>query len=575
MPKTKHSPVKLLSDLGIDVMNLSSQEDYKSALIEGLAKLQYTGETSSERFKILANEVRRVKTEQEKAKDPTYKTKEERPPIVKKTKITGKAFKKGSSVGRAENVAADTTGASAIQKWQPQAGAPLQQAEDVTPQAQPTESLIGALKSIDSGVNNIIETLKGSNKADAKAQSDERKRLEKEAREQKEGKLEGIKGKLANAADTVLAPVKSIFQKIWDFLKVVILGRVVMKLFEWFTNPANGEKIAALFKFLKDWWPVLVAGIMAVVGPGMIFTAGLIALLVWGIPKIIEAVNWVKNLFGIGIDKELKNVETDADKFAQDTAKGLGKESGEVVPGSKGMPGTKGKVGGETEELPNTDVDPNIVGETQQQATDLQDAAAGIETLPVEMAGGGEVPGSGTGDTVPAMLTPGEFVMSRGAVNRYGANTLAGMNAAAGGTNRPTRGGYLGGGVVNNVSGYRGGGVVKNVSNTSSGISLGGPKINYGGSRTILNVPRTVLPSQPLKFAGGGSVPEAQIVKGSPSQIVINPPVGSSPEVITADPVGDANAKLSAQATQSQDLPSFSASSMRSISKIKTLGITV
>ena len=575
MPKTKHSPVKLLSDLGIDVMNLSSQEDYKSALIEGLAKLQYTGETGSERFKILANEVRRVKTEQEKAKDPTYKTKEERPPIVKKTKITGKAFKKGSSVGRAENVAADTTGASAIQKWQPQAGAPLQQAEDVTPQAQPTESLIGALKSIDSGVNNIIETLKGSNKADAKAQSDERKRLEKEAREQKEGKLEGIKGKLANAADTVLAPVKSIFQKIWDFLKVVILGRVVMKLFEWFTNPANGEKIAELFKFLKDWWPVLVAGIMAVVGPGMIFTAGLIALLVWGIPKIIEAVNWVKNLFGIGIDKELKNVETDADKFAQDTAKGLGKESGEVVPGSKGMPGTKGKVGGETEELPNTDVDPNIVGETQQQATDLQDAAAGIETLPVEMAGGGEVPGSGTGDTVPAMLTPGEFVMSRGAVNRYGANTLAGMNAAAGGTNRPTRGGYQGGGVVNNVSGYRGGGVVKNVSNTSSGISLGGPKINYGGSRTILNVPRTVLPSQPLKFAGGGSVPEAQIVKGSPSQIVINPPVGSSPEVITADPVGDANAKLSAQATQSQDLPSFSASSMRSISKIKTLGITV
>ena len=232
-------------------------------------------------------------------------------------------------------------------------------------------------------------------------------------------------------------------------------------------------------------------------------------------------------------------------------------------------------MGGETEELPETDVNPNIVGETQQQATDLQDAAAGIETLPVEMAGGGEVPGSGTGDTVPAMLTPGEFVMSRGAVNRYGANTLAGMNAAAGGTNRPTRGGYQGGGVVNNVSGYRGGGVVKNVSNTSSGISLGGPKINYGGSRTILNVPRTVLPSQPLKFAGGVSVPEAQIVKGSPSQIVINPPVGSSPEVITADPVGDANAKLSAQATQSQDLPTFNASSMRSMSKIKTLGITV
>ena len=483
---------------------------------------------------------------------------------LRRKKITGASFKKGSSVGKAEKVAADTTGASALAIRKPKGSGDVAKAEDVTPQAQPTESLIGALKSIDSGVNSIIETLKGSNKADAKAQSDERKRLEKEARAQKEGKLEGIKGKLANAADTVLKPVKSIFQKIWDFLKVVILGRVVMKLFEWFTNPENGEKIASLFKFLKDWWPVLVAGIMAIVGPGMIFTAGLVALLVWGIPKIIDAVNWVKNLFGIGVDKELKSLETDADKFAKDTAKGIEKKGdvGEIVPGAKGMPGT-GLGEDKTEELPDTDVSPGIVGETEQQAIDLQDAAAGAEVPPIQMASGGEVPGSGTGDTVPAMLTPGEFVMSRGAVNRYGSNTLAAMNAAAGGTNRPTRGGY------------HGGGVVKNVSNTSSGISLGGPKINYGGSRTVLNVPRTVLPSQPLKFAGGGSVPEAKIVKGSPSQIVINPPVGASPEVITEDPVGDANAKLSAQATQSQDLPSFSASSMRSMSKIKTLGITV
>ena len=57
MPSTTTSPVKILSDLGIDVMNLSSQDDYKSALVEGLAKLQYTGETSSERFKILKDEV--------------------------------------------------------------------------------------------------------------------------------------------------------------------------------------------------------------------------------------------------------------------------------------------------------------------------------------------------------------------------------------------------------------------------------------------------------------------------------------------------------------------------------------
>ena len=45
---------------------------------------------------------------------------------------------------------------------------------------------------------------------------------------------------------------------------------------------------------------------------------------------------------------------------------------------------------------------------------------------------GGKVPGSGNKDTVPAMLTPGEFVMSKGAVNKYGMDTLENMNAAAG-----------------------------------------------------------------------------------------------------------------------------------------------
>ena len=62
---------------------------------------------------------------------------------------------------------------------------------------------------------------------------------------------------------------------------------------------------------------------------------------------------------------------------------------------------------------------------------------------------GGTVPGSGNTDTVPAMLTPGEFVMSKGAVQKYGVDTLEGLNAAAGGTNKPTlMSGFDEGGVV-------------------------------------------------------------------------------------------------------------------------------
>ena len=45
---------------------------------------------------------------------------------------------------------------------------------------------------------------------------------------------------------------------------------------------------------------------------------------------------------------------------------------------------------------------------------------------------------SPSADQVPARLTAGEFVMSKGAVEKYGVNTLAAMNAAGGGTNIPT-----------------------------------------------------------------------------------------------------------------------------------------
>lgn len=48
-------------------------------------------------------------------------------------------------------------------------------------------------------------------------------------------------------------------------------------------------------------------------------------------------------------------------------------------------------------------------------------------------ASGGLVPGSGNGDTVPAMLTPGEFVIRKKAVESIGAHRLQGINRYASG----------------------------------------------------------------------------------------------------------------------------------------------
>ena len=391
-------------------------------------------------------------------KDATgeYISAEERKAQFKKTKITGADIKRTGAVGSAENAAeVDANQKAAIDKAKidlatKYEGSPADsikppdaEAEKGGALAKPTETLIGPLKTIDNGVNNIVETLKKSNKVDADAQADARKQAEKDKRKKAEGKLEGVKGALSKAADTVLKPVKNIFQQIWDFLKIVFFGRIAMKLFEWFTNPENTKKVSAIFRFLKDWWPVLVAGIMAIVGPGIIFTVGLIALLAWGIPKIV---NIVKTLFGFGpkVDKELKNVEQDADALGQDSKKEVEAQGLEPKEETEDKP-------------PETDQTSAQVGESEKQAEDLKSGADKSEMPPetVKMAQGGEVPGTGSGDTVPAMLTPGEFVMSKGAVQQYGANTLAGMNAAAGGTNRPTpSGGYNTGGKAFDRSHY-------------------------------------------------------------------------------------------------------------------------
>ena len=55
-------------------------------------------------------------------------------------------------------------------------------------------------------------------------------------------------------------------------------------------------------------------------------------------------------------------------------------------------------------------------------------APVGSALPPVRRARGGSVPGSGDGDTVPALLTPGEFVLRKDAVARIGADNLRALN---------------------------------------------------------------------------------------------------------------------------------------------------
>ena len=302
---------------------------------------------------------------------------------------------------------------------------------------QQSENIGGVIKGIEESVDAIAETTGLQYQEDLQAAEDKRLQDEKDDAKAQEGKLEKKKSPIISVAEKALAPVKSVFQKIIGFLQTFLLGAGLMKLFEWFSDPKNSEKVQTIFRFVKDWWPALLAGLMAflpaLLGPaGMII--GTVALLAWGIPKIIDA---VKSIFGMGkdVDKELANNEKTLNKDIQ-------KQEGGVTPPETGETEQKQeKATGD--DLAAVNEERGMFGQQELPSPPEQEESTQA------FKDGGIVQGPGGVDKVPARLTAGEFVMSKGAVDQWGAGTLAGMNAAAGGSNQPTNGGYNGGGLVN------------------------------------------------------------------------------------------------------------------------------
>lgn len=96
-----------------------------------------------------------------------------------------------------------------------------------------------------------------------------------------------------------------------------------------------------------------------------------------------------------------------------------------------------------------------IIKERGLKKKDLPDIIEEIfnqnESTRLKFAGGGPVPGTGNRDTVPAMLTPGEYVLNKGAVAALGMSTLDKLNKGKKGGKRADGVSYYG--FMDNVPG--------------------------------------------------------------------------------------------------------------------------
>ena len=264
----------------------------------------------------------------------------------------------------------------------------------------PSKGLKNENEDIFSKIDDLLASILGNiteQNKEAKKQADlDKKDKENKKRKQKELGLEKTKEGLKTAIQAITKPFQSILDKIINFFVMTFLGGAVVKLLEWFGNPENKKKVDTIIRFLKDWWPAIVGGFILF---GTKFGKGvriLTRIALSGIGKLAKAIPALLR-FGRSNPKAALGIATGGWAATQLAQRAFTSK------------------------------------EPEQK---LWGGGIARRTF----ARGGKVSGPGGVDKVPAWLTHGEFVMSKGAVQKYGVGALESMNAAGGGTNVPTIG---------------------------------------------------------------------------------------------------------------------------------------
>lgn len=272
------------------------------------------------------------------------------------------------------------------------------------------------LDGINEKLDDLLDHIRTMNEIEEKQTEEQRKKDERERREKKENKREKVKNFLLKPIEKALKPVNDLFSRIIGGLFKILAAKALIKLIDWFTDPANEEKVNAIGRFVKDFWPAILAGFL-IIGTGL---GGLATTLLGTGAKLIGSLFKLAGRLG----KITLKLGAKAFRFAAKNpllAAGALAAGGAFIASQQNEEKREGVEPGEGAPGP---------AQLQREQT-LQRGLGGM------FSGGGLAP-KGT-DVVPAMLTPGEFVMSKGAVDTFGTDFMRSINAAGGGTNRPTK----------------------------------------------------------------------------------------------------------------------------------------
>ena len=415
---TETIDARILRLIGLeDVFDLD-YDTYLTLLKEAMVKGRMPKTTiPSEEVELLTNEWKRVKSKKDKGR---FK--------VKKTKITATSLKIGSIKGKITGVNASKLLPAAIPAAKEGGSGGFNIGESFSKIAE--------------SVTSIANTLRQKKKLLGKEGAFDRRAEETEKRKLQKQNLKKRFAKMGAVAQKIMKPVQSLLDKMINYFLMIFLGRVVIKLIDWFSDKKNQGKVKTIFRFISDWWPALLGGFL-LFGTGL---GGLIANLVpmvvgWTFklaaviakhPLLMLALTGGLAAAKIASDSQ-KASERVIDEEEKKTGKPLTKkEQTDLLTQKQSNPSTGGML---IPSLVEQQVDKPVEDQSDKKIFGLIPYPKPGSLVSGHSNGGWMVPGSGSGDIIDAKLEPGEFVVNKPTVDAVGVDHLLAQNSLYGGPN--------------------------------------------------------------------------------------------------------------------------------------------
>jgi len=367
-----------------------------------------------------------------------------------------------------------------------------------------TDRLLENIITIRETVESILDKLKGQVKLEKDTAELERKREQIAKRNRRESELEKKKQKKGGALGAiakVFSPIQGVLNSIFRFLAYSILGRAFRSFIDWFSDEKNKKKVDTIVRFLKDWWPAILGALFLFTNPFGRFIRAFIGTVLkltlrltkFAIPKLLSfakknpavaaALAGATAVAAGAVVPKLFPETVDAEERKTEAAPGSKEEKIEALKKQKENLGFLEKlqgVGSEIDEQINQLETGRTksygfkgggeVSENKISAKDIRFDGGGV----INSGSGLKISGAGS-DTQLVAATPGEIVISKRAVDAFGADTFLGMNEMGGGTNKPS--------TINNIQFAAGGGMVgkKKTGDIKSSFNL--PSDNFPRSK--------------------------------------------------------------------------------------------